>query len=114
MRRAVLLLILFAACAKREPPIPGNADHGKELIAQYGCTACHNVPGVKGPRGMVGPPLEHIATRTYLAGKFQNTPPTMTKWLQNPQAMDPSNAMPNLGVTPKDAEDITAYLYTLK
>lgn len=114
MRRLALLLIVFAACAKREPAIPGNADHGKELIAQYGCTACHQIPGIKGPRGMVGPSLEHIASRTYIGGKFQNSVPAMTKWLQNPQAMDPNNAMPNLGVTPKDAEDITAYLYTLK
>ena len=114
MRRLALLLIVFAACAKRESGIPGNADHGKELIAQYGCTACHQIPGIKGPRGMVGPSLEHVASRTYVAGKFQNSPATMTKWLQNPQAMDPNNAMPNLGVTPKDAEDITAYLYTLK
>jgi cytochrome c1 len=38
----------------------------------------------------------------------------MMKWLQNPQALDPNNAMPNLGVTPKDSGDITAYLYTLK
>jgi cytochrome c len=114
VKRAALLLILIAACAKREPPIPGDAERGKQLIGQYGCVACHNVPGVKGPRGMVGPPLEHIASRTYLAGKIQNSAPAMTQWLQNPQAMDPNNAMPNLGVTPKDAEDITAYLYTLK
>jgi cytochrome c1 len=38
----------------------------------------------------------------------------MTKWLQNPQAMDPNNAMPNLGVTPDDSRDIAAFLFTLK
>jgi len=63
---------------------------------------------------MVGPSLDHIATRTYIAGKFQNSVPAMTKWLQNPQSMDPTNAMPNLGVTPDDARDMTAYLYTLR
>jgi len=112
--KRVLILILLAACAKREPAIPGDADRGKQLISQYGCTACHNVPGVKGPRGMVGPSLDHMASRTYIAGKFQNSVPNMTKWLQNPQSMDPTNAMPNLGVTPDDSRDMTAFLYTLK
>lgn len=113
MRRAILILILLAACKKHEV-IPGDPDRGKQLISQYGCTSCHIVPGVKGPKGMVGPSLDHIATRTYIAGKFQNSVPAMTTWLQNPQAMDPTNAMPNLGVTPDDARDMTAYLYTLK
>ena len=114
MRRIVILLfLLLAACTKRET-VAGNADHGRQLLSQYGCTACHVIPGVKGPKGMVGPSLDHIATRTYIAGKIQNSVPAMTRWLQNPQSMDPNNAMPNLGVTPKDAEDITAYLYTLK
>jgi len=92
----------------------GNADRGKQLIGQYGCTACHIVPGVQGPRGMVGPPLDHIGSRNMIAGKLPNTPENLMRWLQNPQAMDPMNAMPNLGITPKDSQDIAAYLYTLK
>ncbi len=63
---------------------------------------------------MVGPSLDHMVNRTYIAGKFQNSVQNMSKWLQNPQSMDPTNAMPNLGVTPDDARDMTAYLYTLK
>jgi cytochrome c1 len=63
---------------------------------------------------MVGPSLDHIGTRTYIAGKLQNNAQNMAKWLQNPQAFDPNNAMPNLGVTPDDARDITAFLDTLK
>ena len=113
MRRAIIILVLLAACKKHET-IPGDADRGKQLIAQYGCTSCHVVPGVKGPKGMVGPSLDHISTRTYIGGKFQNSVPTMTKWLQNPQAMDPNNAMPNLGLSPDDSRDITAFLFTLK
>ena len=107
------LLFAFSSCAKRET-VAGNADHGQQLISQYGCTACHAIPGVKGPKGMVGPSLDHIASRTYLAGKIENTPENMSKWLQNPQAFDPKNVMPNLGVTPDDARDIAAYLHSLK
>ena len=123
MKRAALLLLLLLltfACdrenkyANRQQTGGGDAKRGAELIAQYGCTACHNVPGVKGPRGMVGPPLDHMASRQYIAGKFPNTPQTMSQWVQNPQSLDPQNAMPNVGVTPQDARDIAAYLNGLQ
>lgn len=84
------------------------------LIEKYGCTACHSIPGVNGPKGMVGPPLEHIGSRGYIAGKFANTPDTMARWIQNPQALDPQNAMPNLGITPEEAKEIAAYLESQK
>ncbi|HEY2324928.1 MAG TPA: c-type cytochrome [Thermoanaerobaculia bacterium] len=113
-RLAVLLFVLALACKSREPQQIGDADHGKQLIDKYGCAACHVIPQIEGPKGMVGPPLEHIASRQILAGKLPNTPQNMMAWLQNPQLVDPNNSMPNLGVTPADARDITAYLETLK
>src|SRR5207245_9716623 len=107
-------LFVAFAWARKEPQFGGDAKRGKQLIDQYGCTACHVIPGVSGPKGMVGPPLEHIGSRTYIAGKLPNTTDNMSKWLQNPQGMDPGNAMPNLNITPVDSRDITAFLYTLK
>ena len=124
MRRlwiVIIVVALAAACNKPEQKAEkraqtggGDEKKGRQLIDQYGCTACHSIPGIAGPKGMVGPPLDHIGSRSYLAGKFPNTPDTMIKWLQNPQAMDPQNAMPNLGVTPADSRDIAAYLFTIK
>jgi len=107
---AVMIVILLAACKKTDE----SAARGQQLITQYGCTSCHTIPGIKGPKGAVGPPLEKMALRTFIAGKVQNTPQNMIAWLQNPQAFDPGNAMPNLNGRPDDARDITAYLYTLK
>ena len=112
MRRFALALLLLATCRKEASL--GDSARGKQLIDQYGCTACHVIPGVAGPRGMVGPSLDHVASRAMLARKFPNNPDTMAKWLQNPQAMDPQNAMPNLNITPADSRDITAFLFTLK
>jgi cytochrome c len=112
----ILTLLLLAACKRPESaaPVAGDANRGKQLIEQYGCNSCHIVPGVEGAKGMVGPSLEHIASRQIFAMKLPNTQANMTAYIQNPQMADPQNAMPNLGVKPDEARDIVAYLYTLK
>jgi cytochrome c2 len=63
---------------------------------------------------MVGPPLTDIGRRIYLAGVLRNTPENMMFWLQNPQRVVPGNAMPDMGLTRDQAQDIAAYLYTLR
>lgn len=117
MKRLLLLiaLTLVIACNKQEKPVvaAGDANHGKQLIDQYGCTACHTIPGIGG-KGMVGPSLDHIASRQIIAASIPNSPQNMQMYIQNPQMANPQNVMPILGVKPDDARDITAYLYTLK
>ena len=90
-----------------------SADRGKVALRQYACTTCHLIPDIVGAYAPVGPPLERIATREYLAGVIPNTPENMVRWLRFPQKIDPLTAMPDLGVTERDARDIAAYLYTL-
>ncbi len=115
------LLLLLISCKSRHEQSQaqaatggGSSTLGRKLITQYGCPSCHSIPGIQGPKGVVGPPLDHIAQRTFIAGKVKNTPQNVIQWLQNPQSFDPANAMPNLGIPEKDARDIAAYLYTLK
>jgi cytochrome c1 len=45
---------------------------------------------------------------------LRNTPPNLVRWIREPQAVVPGNAMPNMGVSEVDARDIAAYLYTLR
>ena len=92
----------------------GDPKVGREKIRQYGCNACHTIPGVQGAHGAAGPPLAGIVGRMYIAGVLTNTPDHMVTWIQDPPAIDPRTAMPKLDVTEKDARDITAYLYSLK
>jgi len=113
------LLLLLVACGREQKQqarlsTGGDPDRGKVAIEKYGCTACHSIPGVPGPKGAVGPPLDHMASRQYIAGKFANNPETMIRWLQDPPAMDKETAMPAMGVTEADSRDMTAFLYTLK
>lgn len=92
----------------------GDAEAGRRAMTQYLCATCHQIPGVVGANKHVGPPLNGIATRRYIGGVLPNTPEMMARWLQDPQQFDPLSAMPNLGVTDKDARDMAAYLYTLE
>jgi cytochrome c2 len=91
----------------------GDPDRGPTLIRQYGCAGCHDIPGVRGPGGRVGPPLGRIKERVYLAGRLTNTPEHLIDWIVNPRAADPKTAMPATGVSKSEARDIAAYLLSL-
>lgn len=93
-----------------------NADpgRGRDAIRRYGCGSCHTIPGVTGARGMVGPPLGEVSQRVFIAGVLPNQPDNMIRWIENPPGIDAKTAMPNMGVTARDARDIAAYLYTLR
>jgi cytochrome c2 len=92
----------------------GRVARAPDLIDHYGCGSCHSIPGVPGATGTVGPPMDHIASRSYIAGRLPNEPQAMITWLRSPQHFEPATAMPDMGVSESDARDISAYLYTLK
>jgi mono/diheme cytochrome c family protein len=95
-------------------PAAGEPDRGRIALEQYACATCHVIPGVVGANAPVGPPLASIGTRGLIAGMLPNNADNMVRWLRAPQATHPGSAMPDLGVTERDARDIAAYLYTLK
>ena len=92
----------------------GEPARGEVAIRKYGCQTCHTIPGVSGADGLVGPPLDRIGSRTYLAGRLPNTPENMMRWIRDPQGIAPGTGMPEMGVTEQDGRDIAAYLYTLR
>ena len=100
---------LLAACNRTGP----EAARGRELAVRYGCAACHDIPNMP-TIGRVGPPLKGIARRTYVAGRLQNTPENMARWIRTPRQVDPHTAMPDMGVSEEEGRDITAFLYTLR
>jgi mono/diheme cytochrome c family protein len=118
---ALLASLALVACQDGQAPLfsPGaadgllggaDADRGRRLIAERGCTACHTVPGVSGPASRVGPPLGDMARQAYIAGLLPNTPQNMVRWLMDPPAINPRTAMPDTGLREADAEAIAAYL----
>jgi len=115
----ILAAIELSGCnrsAKREAAAMtgGDPDRGAANIATYGCGACHTIPGISGAHGLVGPPLAGIGKRMYVAGVLPNQPENLMRWVQDPHSVNEATVMPNLGVTPHDATDIAAYLYSLR
>lgn len=90
----------------------GDSTRGRALFSAYGCGSCHALQGVPQAHGLVGPPLDGIATRAVIAGKLGNRPANLEQWLIDPQAVTPGTAMPRLGVSRADARDLAAFLYT--
>ena len=114
-----LAVALFALTACEQAPtvdrMPGgNAEAGRRAISLYGCGSCHVIPGIPGARGVVGPPLTDFGRRVYIVGSLPNMPDNLVRWLRDPPAIEPNTAMPDLGVSQREARDIAAYLYTLR
>ena len=126
MKQGLLIMIvafvLTAGCRGNNPTesvgyavrTGGDPSHGAAVLEGYGCGACHTIPGVRGARGLVGPPLLWWSRRTFIAGELPNTPENLVRWIRAPQSVEPHTAMPALGVTDQDARDAAAYLYTLR
>lgn len=95
-------------------PQGGDPQRGAAEIRNVGCGSCHKIPGIAGADGLVGPPLDLIGRRIYLAGVLRNTPENLRAWLRNPQKFVPGNAMPDMNLSDEQSRNIAAYLYTLK
>jgi cytochrome c2 len=108
-----LATALLAGCGAQSKSTSSDSKKGAQLIARTGCGACHTIPGIANATGRVGPPLDHMHERAYIAGILRNTPENMVTWLQHPQQVVPGNAMPEMGLSDLDARAITAYLDTL-
>ena len=116
--------LLLAACGMvtlQGEPVQivagGDVAQGRQAIQDYGCLACHAVPGMRSTGGVesqVGPTLDGFAQRNFLAGTVPNTPENLIIWLQDPPALQPMTAMPNVGVDEDTARHMAAYLYTLR
>lgn len=109
-------VVIFCAGCSREIAPHGTASSpsAPDLMIHYGCPACHVIPGVPGAAGKVGPSLNGLSQRSYLAGTLQNSPDNLLLWIQHPQQIHPGTAMPEMGLTTEDAKQIATFLQAQK
>ena len=117
--RGLMLLaasLAFGGCGESPAghATQGDPENGRLLLRQFGCGSCHRIPGVANAFSEAAPPLDNVGSRIYLAGLLPNTPENMARWIRSPQAIAPGTAMPDLQVTAAQAQDMTAYLQTLR
>lgn len=116
MGAVAAVTLMVAACRvppERLPPPPagvGDPERGRAAIPELGCGACHVVPGVRGADGRVGPTLEGVGRRAYIAGRLPNSADNLARWIRDPQSIEPGNAMPTVPMSEREARDIAAYL----
>ncbi len=113
----VAAALLLGGCGHAAPAVAvpgGDPGRGRDLVEVYACGSCHVVPRVHGADSKVGPPLTGFAERAYIAGELPNNAQNLIRWLVNPRAIEPTTAMPPMGVTPAEARDLAAFLYTLR
>jgi cytochrome c2 len=89
----------------------GSTEPAIALMTNNGCGGCHQIPGVPGADGNVGPPLSGIASRAYLGGATANSPEHLVAWIRDARSIAPHTAMPTIGVSVQEARDMAAYLY---
>lgn len=92
----------------------GDAKAGRQVIATIECGVCHQIPGIVGANGIVGPSLEGFGQRKLIGGIVPNEPAFLQQWLQDAPSLAPNTGMPELPLSDNEARDVAAYLYTLR
>jgi len=88
----------------------GSVDKGKELIETVGCVGCHMVEGIDDKWNSVG-----NRRGTYLTGTGSKVDPDwLVSWLKKPHHYQEDTVMPSFRLTDGEANDIAAYLLSLK
>ncbi len=93
--------VTSAHCQELEVRRP-NADNGERLARQW-CAACHVVTANQRQANADAPPFEEIAKRPNFSE------PGLVTFL-----LDPHAKMPNMNLTRVEANDIVAYISTLR
>lgn len=111
------LLVLVAACqppaGERHAMPDADPAAGLAVIERVGCGSCHDIPGLRWPRGRLGPSLVGFADQGLIAGRLPNRPAVLAAYVRNAPALTPGTTMPAMPLSEREARDVAAYLYTL-
>lgn len=88
----------------------GNVENGKTLVSTIGCMGCHGIDGLedqsKAVKAYAGPWLSGLGSKV--------SADWLKSWIKKPWHYQEDTIMPSLRLTDGEANDITAYLMTLR
>jgi cytochrome c oxidase subunit 2 len=101
------------AASARQPTTPQQR-RGEQVFLSNACASCHTIRGTSA-RGIIGPDLTHLASRSTLAAlTIKNTPGELDAWIRDPQHIKPGNLMPKVTLSNRERGDLVAYLESLR
>jgi cbb3-type cytochrome oxidase cytochrome c subunit len=100
-----------------EAATPGQIAHGKRLVSDYGCSSCHEIPGIKKLENFA-PELSRIGSKPvtqliFLPGMQHALPDYIAGKIRNPRAFSPGLKMPQYAFTPAQIDALTTALLSL-
>ena len=118
---------LFAVSEKPAyppPPVKGDAAHGKQLVQQVGCLACHVIDDKLMDLKPTKDVAKYLDKWEYRRARSQGPQlggagsksdvNWLYAWLKDPKQYNPKTKMPNLRLSDQEAADIAEYLHSLK
>ena len=102
------LLLLRKNEFSLQPPDAVAAGHGQRLFVSRGCVACHRPPESAGTGAAPSPLSRSSVPFPELESKYSFR--SLTAFLREPHQSRPSGRMPDMRLSPQDAERIAHYL----
>ena len=91
-----------------------DAERGRLAIIRTGCGSCHDIAGIRWPKGQSAPVLRGMSRRGLIAGTLPNTPELLARFVRDAPALVPGTTMPAMPLSDQESRDIAAYLYAIR
>ena len=111
LRAAIVITFGIWAFPISAQSIDAQLEQGKTLMITKGCSSCHQLTKLPAAKGLVGPPLDKMASQSYIAGVLPNSRENLTKFLLDPKKFHSDTAMPTPDISEQEARHITDYLF---
>ncbi len=107
----------FLANVHLEPATAAQIAHGKSLVTEYGCAACHEIGGIKKPENFA-PELSRVGSKpvvqlVFTAGMPHTLPDYLAGKIRQPRSFGAGLRMPEYTFTPDQVEALTTALLSL-
>ena len=107
----------FGANVHLDPATPAQITHGRKLVAELGCAACHQINGVNKPQNYA-PDLSRVGSKpltqlVFLPGMDQTLSTYISAKIKQPRAFGPGLKMPQFTLSNAQNDALTTALLSL-